>query len=496
MNDEEEKEKRRQRLKAWQASRKKVVTKISDSSATGTGVVSKSKLWKVDDDNQSSERPSISDLQQQQQNASTGETLAQKTGPAEDPLEAFMKDIKGHAIEQEFFGSHHSVAQRRTPKPSKIVTLEEVEQYQNETHVKENSFGSFLKPEGIDNHPEILSIQSTDTSSDTVDRHDAPYGGLTPGRVIETEEERDAREDREHREFMEAIKRKAKIEENGGLLPMLAEEEPLAVTKTATKKQDTLGRIFQGTDEDATLEDANQNRDNRTALEILQEAQKKKDIKQVDHSKIKYLAFRKKFYIVPQDIKALTAEQLSEIRIRLEIKIRGKGCPNPIEKWTQCGFSQRMLRIIKKLGYQSPFAIQCQGLPAIMSGRDVIGIAKTGSGKTLAFLLPMFRHILDQPPLGDGEGPIGLIMAPARELAQQIYGEAKKFSKDLGMRATAVYGGSSVSDQIANLKRGSDIVICTPGRMIDILTMNAGKLISLQRVTYVVLDEAGKSNQV
>jgi ATP-dependent RNA helicase DDX46/PRP5 len=151
-----------------------------------------------------------------------------------------------------------------------------------------------------------------------------------------------------------------------------------------------------------------------------------------------------------------------------------------------------MLQLIQKNGYLEPFAIQRQALPAIMSGRDVIGIAKTGSGKTLAFLLPMFRHILHQPPLKENEGPIGLIMAPARELVQQIFVEAKKFAKDLGLRATAVYGGSSVSEQIANLKRGSDIVICTPGRMIDILCMSAGKMVSLQRVTYVVLDEADR----
>lgn len=75
-------------------------------------------------------------------------------------------------------------------------------------------------------------------------------------------------------------------------------------------------------------------------------------------------------------------------------------------------------------------------------GRDVIGVAKTGSGKTLAFLLPMLRHIQDQPPLSDNEGPIGLILAPARELALQISVEAKKFTKALGMRVTCIYGPS------------------------------------------------------
>jgi ATP-dependent RNA helicase DDX46/PRP5 len=141
----------------------------------------------------------------------------------------------------------------------------------------------------------------------------------------------------------------------------------------------------------------------------------------------------------------------------------------------------------------APFAIQQQAVPTIMSGRDVIGIAKTGSGKTLAFVLPMIRHIMDQPELGEGvTGPIALILAPARELALQIFNEAKKFTKALGLRATAVYGGASVAEQIGELKRGAEIVVCTPGRMIDILTMQAGKLISLSRVSFVVLDEVGK----
>jgi ATP-dependent RNA helicase DDX46/PRP5 len=158
----------------------------------------------------------------------------------------------------------------------------------------------------------------------------------------------------------------------------------------------------------------------------------------------------------------------------------------------QCGLSERMLSVIKKHNFAAPFSIQKQALPAIMCGRDIIAVAKTGSGKTLAFLLPMFRHILDQPPLRDSEGPIGIVMAPARELAYQIYNEAKKFTKALGLSVACVYGGAGVADQIADLKRGADIVVCTPGRMIDILCMQAGKLVSLKRVTMVVMDEADR----
>lgn len=95
------------------------------------------------------------------------------------------------------------------------------------------------------------------------------------------------------------------------------------------------------------------------------------------------------------------------------------------------------LEVIRSLGYPKPTSIQSQAIPAIMSGRDVIGVAKTGSGKTVAFLLPMFRHIKDQRPLDQLEGPIAMVMTPTRELATQIAREAKPFLKALGLRVSA-----------------------------------------------------------
>ena len=100
-----------------------------------------------------------------------------------------------------------------------------------------------------------------------------------------------------------------------------------------------------------------------------------------------------------------------------------------------------------------------------MSGRDVIGIAKTGSGKTLAFLLPMFRHVKDQRPLEKTEGPVAVIMTPTRELAIQITKDCKKFAKHLKLRTVCVYGGTGISEQIAELKRGAEIIVCTPGKV-------------------------------
>jgi ATP-dependent RNA helicase DDX46/PRP5 len=252
-----------------------------------------------------------------------------------------------------------------------------------------------------------------------------------------------------------------------------------------------VGRVFDAEDsmwEDSEMEETKK----KSALEILEEQKRGKELRAVDHTKIEYISFRKNLYIVPRVLSRLTEEQVKDKRDDLQIKVRGRGCPAPVDTWDQCGFSERILQLIQKHNLMAPFAIQKQALPAIMCGRDVIGVAKTGSGKTLAFLLPMLRHIQDQPPLRDGEGPIGLIMAPARELAFQINNEAKKFARPLGLRVACIYGGAGVAEQIADLKRGAEIVVCTPGRMIDILCMQAGKLISLKRVTMVVMDEADR----
>ena len=212
----------------------------------------------------------------------------------------------------------------------------------------------------------------------------------------------------------------------------------------------------------------------------------------VDHSKTNYEPFRKNFYIQVKDISNMTQEEVNTHRKELEIKVHGKDVPRPIKSWHQTGLTNRILNTIKKLNFQKPTPVQAQSLPIIMSGRDCIGVAATGSGKTLSFVLPMLRHIKDQPPVESGDGPIGLVMAPTRELVQQIHSDIKKFAKALSIRCVAVYGGSGVAQQISELKRGAEIVVCTPGRMIDILCTNSGKVTNLQRVTFLVMDEADR----
>ncbi|XP_050209903.1 DEAD-box ATP-dependent RNA helicase 42-like [Mercurialis annua] len=263
----------------------------------------------------------------------------------------------------------------------------------------------------------------------------------------------------------------------------------------------SLGRIIAGEDSDSDSESDNGNTENSESNlveedddEAIKRVKKTKleKLSVVDHSKIDYRPFRKNFYKEMKAISRMTSEEVATYRKELELKVHGKDVPNPVKTWNQLGLITKILKTIKKLNYEKPMAVQTQALPIIMSGRDCIGIAKTGSGKTLAFVIPMLRHIFNQPPVEDGDGPIGLIMAPTRELVQQIHSDIRKFAKALGIRCVPVYGGSGVAQQISDLKRGTEIVVCTPGRMIDILCTSGGKITNLRRVSYLVMDEADR----
>ena len=206
----------------------------------------------------------------------------------------------------------------------------------------------------------------------------------------ETEDEREDREDKERKEFIDAIRAARAAEE-------VVRERLKQKEEAAEKSKEQLGRVFAG--EGDVMDENDIEEKKKSALEILEEAKKGKELKPIDHKAIEYIPFRKNLYIVPRALSKLTEDDLTEKREDLQIKVRGKGCPAPVDTWGQCGLSERVLGVIEKLGLDAPFAIQKQAIPAIMCGRDLIGVAKTGSGKTLAFLLPMFRHIMDQPPL-------------------------------------------------------------------------------------------------
>nr|CAD7428826.1 unnamed protein product [Timema monikensis] len=175
------------------------------------------------------------------------------------------------------------------------------------------------------------------------------------------------------------------------------------------------------------------------------------------------------------------------------ITIKGGRIPDPIRGWKESGIPNEILEIIEKEGYTEPTPIQRQAIPIGLQNRDIIGVAETGSGKTLAFLIPLLMWIQSLPKIERMEdadqGPYSIILAPTRELAQQIEEDTNKFGQPLGIRTVVVVGGLSREEQGFRLRMGCEIVIATPGRLIDVLE---NRYLVLNQCTYIVLDEADR----
>jgi ATP-dependent RNA helicase DDX23/PRP28 len=180
------------------------------------------------------------------------------------------------------------------------------------------------------------------------------------------------------------------------------------------------------------------------------------------------------------------------------ITTKGGTIPNPMRSWDEC--QPQLPEVLKSLltakyGYQEPTPIQRQAIPIALNQRDLIGIAKTGSGKTIAFLIPIlaFLDSISKSDIKKNDpalyGPFALILAPTRELAQQIGREATKFTEPMGLRSICLVGGHSISEQAFELGKGAEIVIATPGRLKDCLEQH---MIVLQQCRYLVLDEADR----
>lgn len=209
----------------------------------------------------------------------------------------------------------------------------------------------------------------------------------------------------------------------------------------------------------------------------------------VDWARETLSKFEKNFYIEDERVTRRSDEEITAFRAEKEMKIQGTNVPRPITNFEEAGFPDYIMTEIHASGFTKPSAIQCQAWPMALSGRDVVAISETGSGKTIAFALPAMVHINAQPLLTPGDGPIVLVLAPTRELAVQIQAECTKFGRSSRIRNTAVYGGVPKGQQIRDLQRGAEIVVATPGRLIDML--ESGKT-NLKRVTYLVMDEADR----
>ncbi|KAK9480201.1 P-loop containing nucleoside triphosphate hydrolase protein [Lipomyces japonicus] len=174
------------------------------------------------------------------------------------------------------------------------------------------------------------------------------------------------------------------------------------------------------------------------------------------------------------------------------ISTKGGSVPNPMRSWQESGLPPEILATIKEVGYKEPSAIQRAAIPIALSCRDVIGVAETGSGKTASFVLPLLSYIIEMPTLTEvtkADGPYAIILAPTRELAQQIEQETKKFASRLGFRCVSIVGGHTIGEQSLNLQEGAEIVIATPGRLVDCIER---RILVLGQCCYVIMDEADR----
>ncbi|KAF2142213.1 uncharacterized protein K452DRAFT_298198 [Aplosporella prunicola CBS 121167] len=174
------------------------------------------------------------------------------------------------------------------------------------------------------------------------------------------------------------------------------------------------------------------------------------------------------------------------------ISTKGGSIPNPMRSWTESGLPKRLLDIVNEVGYVEPSAVQRAAIPIALQSRDLIGVAVTGSGKTAAFLLPLLVYISELPPLNEftkNDGPYAIILAPTRELAQQIEIEAKKFATPLGFTCVSIVGGHSIEEQAYNMRDGAEIIIATPGRLVDCIER---RVLVLGQCCYVIMDEADR----
>ena len=151
------------------------------------------------------------------------------------------------------------------------------------------------------------------------------------------------------------------------------------------------------------------------------------------------------------------------------------------------GLKPELLRAVAEKGYTEPSPIQAQAIPAVLSGRDLIAGAQTGTGKTAAFVLPTLQRLTQASHTG--RAPRALVLTPTRELAAQVAESARNYGKYVGVRTAVVFGGVSINPQIDALRSGCDLLIATPGRLLDLAEQRE---LDLREVQVFVLDEADR----
>jgi ATP-dependent RNA helicase RhlE len=157
--------------------------------------------------------------------------------------------------------------------------------------------------------------------------------------------------------------------------------------------------------------------------------------------------------------------------------------------FSDLGLLPELLRAVADKGYDTPSAIQIQAIPAVLSGRDVLAGAQTGTGKTAGFVLPILQRLAADQAHGTSRAPRALVLTPTRELAAQVAQSARDYGKYMQLRTYQVFGGVSINPQISALRSGCDILVATPGRLLDLAQQ---RMVDLSKVQVLVLDEADR----
>ncbi|XP_073148414.1 DEAD-box ATP-dependent RNA helicase 21-like [Henckelia pumila] len=193
-----------------------------------------------------------------------------------------------------------------------------------------------------------------------------------------------------------------------------------------------------------------------------------------------------------KNLEEMTERDWRIFREDFNISYKGSRIPQPMRSWAESKLAPELLRAVERAGYKTPSPIQMAAVPLGLQQRDVIGVAETGSGKTAAFVLPMLTYISRLSPMteeNEAEGPYAIVLVPTRELALQIEVEAVKFACYLGIKVVSIVGGQSIEEHGFRLMQGCEVVIATPGRLLDCLER---RYAVLNQCNYVVLDEADR----
>ncbi|VDK70140.1 unnamed protein product [Litomosoides sigmodontis] len=209
------------------------------------------------------------------------------------------------------------------------------------------------------------------------------------------------------------------------------------------------------------------------------------EVPKVDYRHLNLPSIQKNLYKEDPSVTSRSEKEISEWFTHNEVTIKGKSSPRPIFEFNEAGFPPAIAEKIKKTCFQKPTVIQSISWPVALTGYDMISIARTGSGKTLAYTLPAIVHMQNQQEMKNVRGPAVLILAPTRELVQQISSMVMNFHS----KVASAYGGSGRDQQIRAIRAGVDILVAAPGRLLDFLITD---VLNLNRCTYLILDEADR----